>query len=219
MLTNLKTEFRGKGIETFAQLAFAIGTPQVPPTPTEMTELFAIRFVINHASFGEAAAIKRLQFESETLVMAEMKQQAASNDLSEPSKRLPFLDKQNLLAAQKNRIVGLSHKGEQLPSRSPIDAAYSIIESGAIVYLPPSKCGYRDMEIQADVKQKPKQIITLEQGTLKTSSNDSLPIIDVGAEMMMRLLYAFQRTGLAFDLVRLVSWSSTRNGTTSFLED
>ena len=62
-----------------------------------------------------------------TLVMAELKQQAASNDLSEPSKRLPFLDKQNLLAAQKNRIVGLSHKGEQLPSRSPIDAAYSIM--------------------------------------------------------------------------------------------
>ncbi len=162
-----------------------------------------------HASLGEAAAIKRLHFESVTLVMAELKQQVASNDVSEPSKRPPFLDKQNLLAAQKNRIVGLSHKGEQLPAHTLIDAAYSIIESGAIVYLPPSKCRSRDMEIQSDVKQKPKQTITLEQGTLKTSLNDSLPTIDVGTEM--RLLYAFQRRGLAFDLVKLVSWDQRQD--------
>ena len=136
--------------------------------------------------------------------MAELKQQVVSNDISERSKGLPFLDKQNLSAAQKNRIVGLSRKGEQLPSHSLIDAAYSIVESGAIVHVPPSKCGSRDMEIQADVKQKPKQIITLEQRTLKSSANDALPTIDVGTEM--RLMYSLQLRRLAFDLVRLVSW-------------
>ena len=107
--------------------------------------------------------------------------------------------------------MGLSHKGEQLPLLSLIDAAYTIIESGAIVYLPPSKCGSRDMEIQSDVKQNPKQIITLEQGTLKTSMNDSLPTIDVGTEM--RLLSALQRRGLAFDLVKLVSWEQHQEWT------
>ena len=88
----LLTEFRGKGIETFAQLAFVIGTPQVLPTLTEMTDF--CNSIRAHASLGEAAAIKRLHFESVTLVMAELKQQVASNDISEPSKRLPFLDNQ-----------------------------------------------------------------------------------------------------------------------------
>ena len=209
LLPNLKGQLEAKGIETYAHLAFAVGTPQVPPTPGDMTDF--CNSIRAHASLGEAAAIKRLHFESVTLVMAELKQQVASGDVSEPSKRLPFLDKQNLLAAQKNRIVGLSHKGEQLPSHSLIDAAYSIVESGAIVYLPPSKCGSRDSEIQADVKQKPKQILTIEQGTLKAAGNDSLPSVDVGTEM--RLHYALQRRGLAFDLVRLVSWEQHQEWT------
>ena len=209
LLTNLNTELKAKGIETYAQLAFAIGTPQSPPSPADMAEF--CNNVRAHASLGESSAVKRLHFESVTLVMAELKQQVASNDISEPSKRLPFLDKQNLLAAQKACIVGLSHKGEQLPSHALIDAAYSIVESGAIVYLPPSKCGSRDMEIQTDVKQKPKQLITIEQGTLKTSSGDNLQSIDVGTEM--RLHYAFQRRGLAFDLVRLVSWEQHQEWT------
>lgn len=197
LLVNLKNDLSNTGIETFSQMAFAIGTPQVPPSATDMSD--SCTSIRAGATLGEAAAIKRLHFEGVTLVMAELKQ-VASNDVTEPSKRLPFLEKQHFLAAQKNRIVGLSHKGEQLPSpavrewwmqqaalgmatssKSPatsstapaapatsskaaaapwtsskappavlIDAAYSIVESGALVYLPPSKCGSRDMEIQYD---------------------------------------------------------------------
>lgn len=203
LLTGLKDDLRGKGIESFSQLAFAIGTPQTPPSATEMADF--CNDIRVRPSLGDTAAIKRLHFEGVTLVMAELKQQVAATDPSEPSKRLPFLEKQTLLEAQKTRITGLTHKGEQLPSHALIDAAYSIIESGNIVYLAPSRCGSRDAEIQTDAKQKPKQIITLEQGSLKSSSNDSLSTIDVGTEM--RLMYAMQRRGLAFDLVRLISWS------------
>ncbi len=55
LLANLKAEFRGKGIETFAQLAFAIGTPQVLPTLTEMTDFCNSNRA--HVSLSEAAAI------------------------------------------------------------------------------------------------------------------------------------------------------------------
>ena len=53
-------------------------------------------------------------------------------------------------------------------------------------------------------RRSAKQILTLEQGTLKSAHHDSLTQVDVGTEL--KLMFAFQRRGLAFDLVNLVSW-------------
>jgi hypothetical protein len=65
-----------------------------------------------------------------------------------------------------------------------IDACFTIVETGTLVYLPPSKCGSRNAEIHTDSKNKQKQILTLE----------------------LKFMFAFQRRSLAFDLVNLVSW-------------
>ena len=87
---------------------------------------------------------------------------------------------------------------EQRASHGLTDLCFHIVESGALLYVAPSKCSSRDSEIQADAKTRQKQLLTLEQGTLKTVSADSLPTVDVGTEM--KLMYALQRRGLAFDL-------------------
>ena len=79
-----------------------------------------------------------------------------------------------------------------------------MVEGGALVYIPPSKCSSRDSEIQFEGKVKQKPLIMLEQGSLKAVSSDKLATVDVGAEM--KLMYALQRRGLAFDLVDLLSW-------------
>ena len=69
------------------------------------------------------------------------------------------------------------------------------MESGALLYVAPSKCSCRDSELQAEAKSRQKQLLTLEQGTLKTVSTDVLPTVDIGTEM--KLMYALQRRGLA----------------------
>ena len=96
--------------------------------------------------------------------MADMKTQVASTDPSEPVRKLPFVEKQNRLESQKRRITGLSHRPDQQPSHHLIDQVYNLIESGAIVYIHPSKCHSREHEIQSEAKQKTKQILTWEQG-------------------------------------------------------
>ena len=58
--------------------------------------------------------------------------------------------------------------------------------------------------MHAGAKSRQKQLVTLEQGSLKTVQADALPAVDVGTEM--KLMYALQRRGLAFDLVGLMSW-------------
>lgn len=202
---NLHTILVAAGIQTFSTLAFAVGAPQAAPTDDAM-QRFADRIHGAVATIAQLAVLKRLHFESVTLVMADLKKQVTSGDTSEPGKSLPFVEKQRRLRDQQQRITGISHKHEQQPSHALIDTMFNIIETGALVYVPPSKCGSRDAEIQSEAKSKQKQLLTLEQGTLKASAGDGLSTIDVGAEM--KLMYALQRRGLACDLVNLITWEA-----------
>ena len=200
----LKDIFSASFVTTFSELAFAVGTPQSPVTDAVM-QRFADNLFGGPCTIGDCAVIKRLHFEAITLVMADLRLQVTSGDMSEPLKKLPYVEKIRRINQQQNRITGISHKNEQQPSHSLIDTCFQMVESGALIYIAPSKCSSRDSEIAAESKAKTKQVLTLEQGALKTSSAPELPPADVGTEL--KLMFALQRRGLAFDLVNLVSWS------------
>ena len=93
---------------------------------------------------------------------------------------------------------------DQQPAHSLIDLAFHIVETGALTYIGPSKCHSCEMEIQAESKLKAKQIITIEQGSLRSSSSSGLSDLDTSTEL--RLFFALQRRHLAFELVNLLSW-------------
>lgn len=191
------------GIETFSGLAFSVGTPQSAPPDADM-QRFADRLMGGPASLAELSVIKRIHFEAVTLVMVDLQKHSAAQDLSEPGRSLPFVEKQRRLMMQQERITGISHRHEQQAAHALIDACFQMMESGSIVYIAPSKCGSRDQEIQQDAKSKQKQLVTIEQGALKTMASSTLQVVDVGTEM--KLMYALQRRGLAFDLVGLMTW-------------
>ena len=193
------------GISTFSQLAFAVGTPQTPVPDVEM-QRFTDLVHGGPATNGDCSDMKRLHFEAITLVMSDLKQQISTTDATEPSKKLPYIEKIRRSQNQQTKITGISHRNEQQPSHALIDACFNMVESGSLLYITPSKCGSRDSEMHAEGKSKPKHIITLEQGALKTQASHELPSVDVGTEL--KLMYAFQRRGLAFDLVNLLSWQT-----------
>eukprot|EP00435_Cladocopium_sp_Y103_P058135 s605_g20.t1 len=197
LLDGLHDQLVNLQITTFSSLAFAVGTPQQNVAEQEM-QRFCDRVVLGPASIAEVSIIKRLHFESQTLLMADVRRQAVLGDTTEPSKLLPFIEKRRSLEAQQLRITGLSHMHEQKASHALIDLCFNIVETGALVYVAPSRCTTRDSEVQNEAKVKQKQLITLEQGSLKTVPSDGLSTVDVGTEM--KLMYAFQRRGLAFDL-------------------
>lgn len=216
LLDGLHDMFTHLQVTTFSSLAFTVGTPQQPVSEHDM-QRFADRVVQGPASIAELSIVRRIHFEAQTLVMSDIRKQAVAGDTSEPSKSLPYVEKRRRLEAQQTRITGLSHMHEQRASHGLIDLCFHIVESGALLYVAPSKCSSRDSEIQSDAKTRQKQLLTLEQGTLKAVSADSLPTVDVGTEM--KLMYALQRRGLAFDLVGLMSfdahseWVNTLQGT------
>lgn len=128
----------------------------------------------------------------------------SATDPSEPVRKLPFVEKQNRLETQKRRISGLSHRPEQQPAHQLIDQVYNLIESGAIIYIHPSKCLSREHEIQNEARQKTKQIVTLEQGSLKTTTANAMGDIDTSTEL--KLYFALLRRHLAFEMLNLLSW-------------
>jgi hypothetical protein len=197
--------FSDSGITTFSSLAFAVGTPQSAPADDEM-QRFTDRLMGGPATLADLSVVKRIHFEAVTLVMVDIQQHSTAQDLSEPGRSLPFVEKQRRLAVQQAKITGISHRHEQQASHALIDACFQMVENGSLVYLAPSKCGSRDQEIQQDAKTKQKQLVTIEQGALKAVANPSLAVVDVGTEL--RLMYALQRRGLAFDLVGLMSWDT-----------
>ena len=200
----LKDLFHIVSIHTFSELAFSIGIPQTPVPDAEM-QRFTDNLHGGPATVGDCAVVKRLHFEAITLVMADLRSQVSTGDSSEPAKKLPYVEKVRRPNAQQARITGLTHRNEQQPLYALIDVCFQMVESGALLYIQPSKCTSREVEIISDSKAKQKQVVTLEQGSLKTTASPELPAVDVGTEL--KLMFAFQRRGLAFDLVGLLTWS------------
>ena len=152
----LFTKCKAQDISTFSTLALSLGSPQNPVDENGLTEL-ATKIHGADVTVGNTALIRRMHFEACTFLMADMKSQVTSADPSEPVRKLPFVEKQNRLEAQKRRITGLLHKPDQQPSHQLIDQVYNLLESGAVTYIHPSKCHSREHEIQCEAKQKSKR--------------------------------------------------------------
>ena len=69
----IKTGFRNQGVVNFSLLAFAVGSPQSPPTEAQL-DTFAGRIYGGARTIGQLASLKRLYFESTILVIASLKQ-------------------------------------------------------------------------------------------------------------------------------------------------
>ena len=93
MHDGLFEKLQGQNIGSFSTLAFALGSPQNPVSDDELTKLADAMFE-TQSTLGTTAILRRLHFESCTLLIAEMKTQSACADASEPIRKLPFIEKQ-----------------------------------------------------------------------------------------------------------------------------
>ena len=190
------------GIETFSNLAFAVGTPQAPASD-DAFRTFAD--TVLPAGYGMAAysGLRQLHFEATTLVVAQLKAEV-TGDTEEGKHKLPVIEKQARLADQRTRLVGVEIKGELQPSFALVDAVNNMIESNSVLWLAPSKCTSRDQEIQQGSKNMPS-VVHLEQHTLKLAAAE--PNIEAEHANAIQLQWCFQRRALALDQARLSSWS------------
>jgi len=115
-----------QGLNTFSSLAFAIGTPNQPPTDAAVDQ-FAQR-LYTLPSMGQVGKLRRLLFESQTYVLAQLKL-AVTGEPATSSRKLPLPEKQARIADLKTRLNGVVLEGEKEPSHSLIDLCQNIYET------------------------------------------------------------------------------------------
>ena len=199
---SLHTLLTNQRISSLSSLAFAVGTPQSPPTEDQFRE-FATG--INRGiemTFGELSALRRLHFEASAIVMAELKSRATDTS-GDGTRKLPVAEKTARLRDQEGRLLGLRIKGELQPSFALIDMVAQMKESNCVTWIPPSRCSKRDSEIQNSMKEKPI-MLSLEQQMVKLASADENITADTSTDL--HLQWALQRRGLAFDQCTLLSY-------------
>lgn len=147
---------------------------------------------------------RRLHFESQTLVVAHLKSQITYDPSSDTPKKLPQAEKVARLEDQQC-LSGLDIKGELQPSFALIDLAASIAETGAVLWISPSKCSKRDSEVQGSLKEKPQTLI-VEQQTVRMAAPEQKVKVDTSNELQLQ--WALQRRGLAFDQCQLVTYAT-----------
>eukprot|EP00435_Cladocopium_sp_Y103_P059485 s1087_g21.t1 len=201
---SLRTALDGQEIRSHSAMAFAMWTPQMTPTEDQFNVL-ARRIFGAAVSVGQVAAIRRIHFESTTLVISSIKERVSSEgaERGEAVKRLPQAEKKQRREDQLRRLGGIAMVGELDPSHALLDLANQMLESGSIVWLAPSKCSKRDDEVQMSLKDS-KASVQVENSQLKVGpSADS-----VEAEWNSELKYQWcmMRRGLAMDQCRVLSW-------------
>ena len=189
------------GISTLGHLAFAAGANPTDTTPDGIQNFVDSLGVTDDEKF----ILKRLLFEAQTLFIASLKAQVQSSGdgSKDPAKKLPPIERQSRIEAQRERLQGILIHGETEPSYELIDLCFAMIDEKVIKYIPPHRCTKRDAEIQ-DHSAKDKDILMLEKGQL-VSKRNTLP--STSTSDALKLHNCLMRRALAFDISGLISFN------------
>ena len=199
---NLHTLLTAQNIECFSELAFACGTPNKSPTDEEF-RAFSNTVLGNGATQGHQSLLRRLHFEAATFVLSQLKT-AVHGDPLDGSKKLPFAETKARYEAFRAKVPGFMLQGETEPSHNLIDKCQVMYDTNTVMWLAPSVCTKRELEVQAAPKDS-HQVLKIEAQTLRLDTEGpKLGEADHGSEI--KLQWCLQRRGVALEMCNLVSW-------------
>ena len=197
----LLTALEAQGIDTFASLAYACGTPQDRPTQAEM-DAFAVRILGAAPRLGDVALLKRLMFEACTYVIAQLRQ-SVQGEGSETPRKLPLAEKAARADDQRQRLIGVHIERDMVPSHALVDLCCHMHDVG-VTWISPGKCTSRESEIQLSTKDQ-SRVFRLEDNSLKVGSDQPKDIASFDSPI--KLQWCLQRRGLALDQARVLAWA------------
>ena len=151
------------GITSLARLTFAACHPGQTPTEAQLLPLLN-PIPLNP---GNTASLKRLIFESQTLVCNEVKVKANRKD--DASATFAGAERDARIEQQKIRLTGLRFKGEEC-CHSSYDITFNMLEKNCLLDLGPEKFPTRRHEL---LQKKPSKEISIDQAQLVVKDKQS----------------------------------------------
>ena len=106
---SLKEALDAQDIKTHSSMAFSMGTPQMTPTDDQFDAL-ARRVYRAAPNVGQMSAIRRIHFESTTLVIYTIREKVTSDgtERGDSAKKVPLAEKKQRREDQLARLSGVS---------------------------------------------------------------------------------------------------------------
>ena len=186
------------GITSLARLAFAACHPGQTPTEAQLQPLLH-PIPLNP---GNTASLKRLIFESQTLVCNEVKVKANRKD--DASTTFAGAETDARIKQQKLRLTGLRFRGEEERCHSSYDITLNMLEKNCLLYLGPEKFPTRRHEL---LQKKPSKEISIDQADqAQLIVKDKQSDLTCPTVTELEVSNALKRRALAFDLVGVCTY-------------
>lgn len=179
-------------VDSLARLAFAACPPGESPTNAQIDGLFNGVITPNPGTY---ASMKRLIFEAQTLLSADLQDKVHKTEDQVKSKMAPA-ERENRIKEQKNRLEGLRFKGEEECAYQSYDMVLNMMERDALIYMSPEKFATRRSELAT---KKTSKEISIDQSSLVVK--DKLNELTCSTSTELETTNALRRRALAFDLV------------------
>ena len=180
------------GFSTFGVLAYGHGQPGQSIVDSQF-EAWVSNHLDSAASLADISCVKRLLFESQTLVLASLKEQVTGLSSETSVKKLPSAERETRLSVVKKQLTGLLIEGALESAHCLLDLCASIHQHNEVRYIPPEKCVSRVHEIMN--QKTPTKQLDIASDTLIIKEHKEVP--DAIAHSAMQIHEAFVRRGIA----------------------
>ena len=185
------------GVNSLARLAFAATPPGTTPTDDQITGLLGGALVPN---VGTLASLKRLVFEAQTLVVADVKSKVTKKDDAIPANMAPA-ERENRIFEQRRRLTGLRLRGEEEAGHAVYDMLLAMAEKDVIIYHAPERFHTRRQEL---LNKKPNKELAIDASQLVVKEKTAELTCSTATEL--EVVNALRRRALAYDLTQLCSY-------------
>ena len=131
---NMQRKIVNAGFSTFGVLAYAHGQPERSIVDSQF-ESWVSNNLDSGASLADISCVKRLLFESQTLVLASLKEQVTGLSFESTVKKLPSAERETRLNVVKKQLTGLLIEGALEPAHCLLDLCASIHQHNEIKYI------------------------------------------------------------------------------------
>lgn len=187
------------GFTTYANFAFSSSFQPGAVDETPFVE-GVLNKVLGTADHAKAPALRRLFYESYTLVAAELKKRVDRTDDDKP-KVMPLQERASRWLTLKSRLKGVTFTEETEPSFQLIDLFAQQVDDGQIRYIEWSSCTKRAQEVDGAKKVSDLKVLAPDANGMVRLNNAVTPTtISLSSDLKWRM--ALTRRGLAAEMAR-----------------
>ena len=157
-------------------------------------------------SLGDAAALKRLIFEAQTLTIADLRSSIQPGE--EAQKKLPAAERSLRIENQRKRLVGLPlMKGSWQVAYALYDKFAHMMETEELRFVAPNECITRDAELAGG---KPPKSVVIDANKTGLVLKDEESLAQMALTSDHELYQAMIRRALAMDVVGLATFATSQ---------